>query len=155
TVGTGNLLPGQPVDVKIVQGAWAGGDLRQPYAEKRPTQDAMVAAGLLLVAALAAALWRRRPAPLATIGSVGRGAPRVAHRSSPYYTVKAYQVLSVAVICGVVAGAAALVERRSGWPRIVLAGVAVVLLGGWAVTVKRSLDLETTNASLTPSWLTE
>jgi hypothetical protein len=154
TAALGNLVPGIHYDPKIVL-TWVGSDFRLYYQQKTPTKDGFFAAFVLIAAALVAAAWRRRPVVPLVLGSCALASYVIASRSTWYYTVKSYQVLQFPVACAVVVGGAAIVERRDGWSRIVAAGLVTVLLGGWAVTVKRSLQLETAGPSPTPSWLAQ
>jgi hypothetical protein len=152
---TGNLLPGRPIDLKMVQGAWIAPDFRLPYGERALTRAAFVAAAVLLVAALAGALRRRRFALPVVTASVTIGAAVVARSSGPYYTAKAYQVLSFAVVCGVVAGAGLLFKKRTGPARVLLAGAGLALFAVWLVAVARSLEEEVRAATPAPAWLNE
>jgi hypothetical protein len=152
---TGNLLPGRPIDLKMVQGAWIAPDFRLPYGERTLTRVAFVAAAVLLVAGLTAALWRRRFALPVVVASVAIGTAVVAHGSGPYYTAKAFQMLSFAVVCCVVAGAGVLIENRTGRARVLLAGAGVALFAVWLIAVARSLDKEVRAATPSPAWLNE
>jgi hypothetical protein len=143
------------VDPRTIFGAWIGPDYRIAAVDPKHTDWAFAAGASLLVVALVAALVRRRPALPLVLLSYGIATYVIKSHSSIYYTSKAYQMLAIPVACGIVAGAAALLEGVAGQQRIVAGSLVVVLLGGWGVAVKRSLDDAARSLPITPPVLQE